>query len=99
MFGDGSDEVLFSPAHSRGEQVLVDRWPRTRAVVFPAGVIPQRANLELRVTTVSPTVGQIVVDTLVDRIKRVINREQTTVIFQHDHNEWEKIKLAPEFYE
>ncbi len=46
VFGDGSVEVLFSPAHTRGEQAIVVRLPKTGTVVLPAGVIPQRANLD-----------------------------------------------------
>ena len=99
VFGDGSVEVLFSPAHTCGEQALVVRLPKTGTVVLPAGVIPQRANLERRVTTGTPRVDPKVVHASMERLRRVIEQERATVFFHHDPEEWKKIKQLPKFYE
>ena len=99
VFGDGSVEVLFSPAHTRGEQAIVVRLQKTGTVVLPAGVIPQRLNLDRRVTTGAPRVDPKVVHASMERLGRVIERERATVFFHHDPEEWKKVKLLPEFYD
>jgi glyoxylase-like metal-dependent hydrolase (beta-lactamase superfamily II) len=57
LFDDGAVQILACPAHTRGEQALVVRLPRTGTVVLPAGVIPQRANLERTVMTAPHVFG------------------------------------------
>ena len=99
LFGDGSVEVIFSPAHTRGEQALVVRLPKTGTVVLPAGVIPQRANLDRSVSTGTPRVDPKVVHASMERLIRVIEREDALVIFHHDPEEWKSMKLIPEFYD
>ena len=99
LFGDGSVEILFSPAHTRGEQAVVVRLPKTGTIVLPAGVIPQRGNLEKGVTTGTPRVDPVVVHASMERLKKIIDTEKATVIFHHDPEEWKNIKLLPEFYE
>lgn len=99
LFGDGSIEVLSSPAHSRGEQALVVRLPKTGTIVLPAGVIPQRKNLEQDIMTGVPRVDPRIVHASMDRLKRIIQLEQAKVIFHHDIEEWKHVKLAPKFYD
>ena len=62
LYGDGSIEVLFCPAHTRGEQALVVRLPNTGTIVMPAGVIPQKANWDRGVITGTPCVDPVVVE-------------------------------------
>lgn len=99
VFGDGAVEVLFSPAHTRGEQALVVRLPETGTVVLPAGVMPQRANLDRRVTTGTPRVDPTVVHASMERLIRIIEREQALVIFHHDPEAWKDVRLIPEYYD
>jgi Zn-dependent hydrolases, including glyoxylases len=98
LFGDGSIEILFTPAHARGEQSLVVRLPQTGTVVFPAGVIPQKKTLEMNVTTGTPRLDPTLIHRSMDRLKRIIRKENATVIFHHDPDTWPEVKLAPEFY-
>lgn len=99
LFGDGSIEVLFVPSHSRGEQALVVRLPKTGTIVLPAGVIPQRKNLEQDIMTGTPRVDPMIVHASMDRLKNIIRLEKAKVIFHHDMEEWKHVKLAPEFYD
>ena len=80
VFGDGSIEVMFSPHHTRGEQALVVRLPNTGTVVLPAGVISWRANLEQWVMTGTPAVAPTVAFHSMERLKKVIDREQAMII-------------------
>jgi glyoxylase-like metal-dependent hydrolase (beta-lactamase superfamily II) len=99
LFGDGTVEVLASPAHTRGEQALVVRLPRTGTVVLPAGVIPQRANLERTVMTGTPRVAPAVAHGSMARLRRIIERERATVMFHHDAEAWGAVRLAPAYYD
>jgi len=99
VFGDGSVVVLATPAHTRGEQALVVRLPRTGTVVLPAGVLPQRANLEKNIMTGTPRVDPITVHASMSRIKGIIRRERAMVVFHHDPEEWKKMRVAPEYYD
>jgi len=97
LFGDGTIEILFSPAHSRGEQAVVVKLPKTGTVVLPAGVIPQRMNLDKNVMTGCPRVDPMVAHASMARLKRIIQLENATVIFHHDLEEWKHIKFAPDY--
>jgi N-acyl homoserine lactone hydrolase len=99
VFADGSLVVLATPAHTRGEQALVVRLPRTGTVVLPAGVLPQQANLEKNIMTGTPRVDPSIVHASMRRIREIIQREHAVVIFHHDPQEWSKIRLAPEYYD
>ena len=99
VFGDGSVEILFCPAHSRGEQALVVRLPNTGTVVMPAGVIPQKWNWDHGVTTGTPCVAPMTVEASMRRLKKVAEEEDAMVMFHHDAEDWKSYKMAPEFYD
>ena len=99
IFGDGSIEVLFSPHHTRGEQAMVVRLPRTGTVVLPAGIISWRMNLEEWVMTGTPAVAPTTAYASMERLKRVIDREHAMVIHDHDPEQWKTLKRAPDFYD
>jgi len=99
VFGDGSVEILFSPAHSRGEQALVVRLPNTGTVIMPAGVIPQKANWDHGVTTGTPCVDPAVCEASMRRLKRIAELEDAMVMFHHDPDDWKNYKMAPEYYD
>lgn len=99
VFGDGTVNVLSVPSHTRGEQALWLRLPRTGSVVFPAGVIPQRVNLEKNIMTGTPRAGPVVTFASMDRLRSIIERDNAMVIFHHDAAEWAKIRPAPQFYD
>ena len=99
LFGDGSVRILFTPAHTRGEQSVVLRLPRTGTVVFPAGIMPQRANFEEGIMTGTPMVAPANVHASMERIRQIAEREKALVIFHHDMDAWREIRKAPEFYD
>ena len=99
VFGDGSVEVLFSPAHSRGEQALVVRLPNTGTVIMPAGVIPQKANWDHGVTTGTPCVDPAVCEASMRRLQRIAELEDGMVMFHHDAEHWKSYRMAREYYD
>lgn len=99
LFGDGTVEVLFCPAHTRGEQALVVRLPNTGTVVLPAGVLPQKANLDHWIMTGTPRVDPVAVYASMYRLREIIRRESATVIFHHDAKEWEGVRKIPAYYD
>ena len=99
LFGDGSVEILFSPAHSRGEQALVVRLPNTGTVIMPAGVIPQKANWDHGVTTGTPCVDPALCEASMRRLMRIAALEDGMVMFLHDAEQWKTYRLAPEYYD
>ena len=99
VFGDGSVQVLFSPAHSRGEQALVVRLPNTGTVIMPAGVIPQKANWDHGVTTGTPCVDPALCEASMRRLMRIAELEDGMVMFHHDAEHWKTYRMAPEYYD
>ena len=99
VFGDGSVEILFSPAHSRGEQALVVRLPNTGTVIMPAGVIPQKANWDHGVTTGTPCVDPASCEASMRRLMRIAELEDGMVMFHHDAEHWKTYRMAPEYYD
>ena len=99
VFGDGSVEIIFSPAHSRGEQALVVRLPNTGTVIMPAGVIPQKANWDHGVTTGTPCVDPALCEASMRRLMRIAELEDGMVMFHHDAEHWKTYRLAPEYYD
>lgn len=99
VFGDGSVEILFSPAHSRGEQALVVRLPNTGTVIMPAGVIPQKANWDHGVTTGTPCVDPALCEASMRRLMRIAELEDGMVMFHHDAEHWKTYRMAPEYYD
>ena len=99
VFGDGSVEILFSPAHSRGEQALVVRLPNTGTVIMPAGVIPQKANWDHGVTTGTPCVDPALCASSMRRLMRIAELEDGMVMFHHDAEHWKTYRMAPEYYD
>ena len=99
LFGDGAVRILTCPAHTRGEQALVVRLPSTGTVVLPAGIIPQRINLERQIMTGTPRVAPATVCDSMARLRRIIDLEQAMVIFHHDPGQFKTLRLLPEFYD
>jgi glyoxylase-like metal-dependent hydrolase (beta-lactamase superfamily II) len=99
LFGDGAIRILSCPAHTRGEQALVVRLANTGTLVLPAGVIPQRINLERNIMTGTPRVAPVTVWASMTRLRRIIEQERATVIFHHDAEQWKTLRLLPEFYD
>ncbi|MBI4573012.1 MAG: N-acyl homoserine lactonase family protein [candidate division NC10 bacterium] len=99
LFGDGSVMVLSTPAHTRGEQALVVRLPRTGTMMFPAGVFPQRMNYDENIMTGTPRVAPSVVHASMRRLKALAQREGALLIFHHDPEEWKTVRLAPQYYD
>ena len=99
VFGDGSVEILFSPAHSRGEQALVVRLPNTGTVIMPAGVIPQKANWDHGMTTGTPCVDPALCEVSMRRLMRIAELEDGMVMFHHDAEHWKTYRMAPEYYD
>ena len=99
VFGDGSVQILFSPAHSRGEQALVVRLPNTGTVIMPAGVIPQKANWDHGVTTGTPCVDPALCEASMRRLIRIAELEDGMVMFHHDAEHWKTYRMAPEYYD
>lgn len=99
IFGDGAVRVLSCPAHTRGEQALVARLANTGTVVMPAGVIPQRANLERGVMTGTPRVAPETVWASMSRLQRILDEERAMVIFHHDPEQWKTLRMLPEAYD
>lgn len=99
LLGDGSVIVLRAPCHSRGEQVLLVRLPKTGSVLLPAGVIPQSRNLNDGVLTGRLMVSPDEALRSVTRLEAIAQRESATVLFHHDMKAWESYKHAPSCYE
>jgi N-acyl homoserine lactone hydrolase len=99
LFGDGTIRILFSPAHTRGEQALVLRLPNTGTVVMPAGVCPQKANFVEGIMTGTPAVDPAIVQASMARLRRIAAQENALVIHHHDPDDWKSVRKAPEFYD
>jgi N-acyl homoserine lactone hydrolase len=99
IFTDGRVVVLRAPCHSRGEQAVVVRLPKTGTVLLPAGVIPQEQNFAEDVLTGRLLVSPDEAVRSVNKLKRLAEDEQATLFFHHDATAWQTYRFAPAFYE
>ena len=99
MNDDGTIRILYCPAHTRGEQAVAIRLKNTGTIVLPAGVLPQRVNLDQEIITGTPRAGPERCLSSMRKLKRIIEREKASVIFHHDPEQWKNLRLAPAYFD
>jgi glyoxylase-like metal-dependent hydrolase (beta-lactamase superfamily II) len=98
VFGDGSVVILSTPGHTPGHQSLLVRLPRTGAVLLSGDAVHFRENWEQRrVPARNFDRAQSLAS--MDRIARVLERENAVLWINHDQAQTDTLPHAPQAIE
>jgi N-acyl homoserine lactone hydrolase len=97
VFQDGSVICVDTKGHSQGHQSLVVNLPKSGRFVLTADAA---AMAEILDEGVLPAIAWNAEEALKSvRKMQHMKREGATVLMAHDPDQWEKTRLAPEYYE
>lgn len=97
VFQDGSVLCIDTKGHSQGHQSLVVNLPRSGKFVLTADAA---AMAEILDEGVLPAVAWNAEEALKSlRKMQHMKREGATVLMAHDPDQWERTRLAPEYYD
>ena len=97
VFQDGSVLCIDTKGHSQGHQSLVVNLPRSGRFVLTADAA---AMAEILDEGVLPAIAWNAEEALKSlRKMQHMKREGATVLMAHDPDQWEKTRLAPEYYD
>ncbi|HUJ68462.1 MAG TPA: N-acyl homoserine lactonase family protein [Syntrophorhabdales bacterium] len=97
VFQDGSVLCIDTKGHSQGHQSLVVNLPRSGRFVLTADAA---AMAEILDEGVLPAIAWNAEEALRSlRKMQHMKREGATVLMAHDPDQWEKTRLAPEYYD
>ncbi len=97
VFGDGSVVIVFTPGHSAGHQSLFVDLPQTGPTVLSGDLYHYAKN---RKDYVIPTYNskKETVHSFA-RVDDLLDKTKATLWIQHDKEQADSLKHAPEFYE
>ncbi len=97
VFQDGSVICIDTKGHSQGHQSLIVNLPKSGRYVLTADAA---AMAEILDEGVLPAVAWNAEESL-RSLRKVqhLKREGATIFMAHDPDQWETVKLAPEYYE
>jgi glyoxylase-like metal-dependent hydrolase (beta-lactamase superfamily II) len=98
VFGDGSVTILSTPGHTPGHQSLLVKLPKTGALVLSGDAVHFKSNWDNRGVPVGNT-GQDETKASMQKIADIMAKEKATLWINHDKEQRDTLKLAPEFYE
>jgi N-acyl homoserine lactone hydrolase len=98
VFGDGSVMILSTPGHTPGHQSLLVRLPRTGVVVLSGDAVHFKSNWDnRRVPAINFNKEQTLAS--MERLAKTASREEAQLWINHDKEQRDILKMAPEFYD
>lgn len=98
VFGDGSVQLIYTPGHTPGHQVLLITLENTGQVLLSGDLYHTRANRSLRR---APTFNYDAEQTLksMTKVEQLLSETGATLWIQHDKALADTLKMAPQFYD
>lgn len=98
LFGDGALKICFTPGHTPGHQSLLLRLPKSGPFLLAADACYTEENLESNLLSgLAWSFGEA--EKSVMRLKRLRESLGARIITGHDPEAWQKLRLAPEYYD
>ena len=98
VFGDGRVVIKHAKGHTPGHQVLFIDLPETGPIVLSGDLYHFQKNRTYRRVPSFNFDKELTLQSM-DRIEKFISKKQATLWIQHDPEQREDIRLAPEFYQ
>ncbi|MCW5661668.1 MAG: N-acyl homoserine lactonase family protein [Burkholderiaceae bacterium] len=100
LFGDGSIQVLRTPGHTPGSQILLARLPRTGVALFPGDAVFLKDNLEHDRLPGPAATWQASAQLQGYRsIRQLRDAENAKIFYSHDGEEFKSYRQAPAYYD
>ena len=98
VFGDGSVQLIFTPGHTPGHQLLMNKLDNTGQILISGDLYHTRANRDLRrVPTFNADAGQT--RESMDRVEALLDETGATLWIEHDKALADTLKRAPQYYD
>jgi N-acyl homoserine lactone hydrolase len=97
VFGDGSVTIISTPGHTPGHQSLLVKLPKTGALVLSGDAVHFRSNWENR-RVPSMNADKDATLASMQRIADIVAKEKAQLWINHDKEQRDKLKMAPDFY-
>jgi N-acyl homoserine lactone hydrolase len=98
VFGDGTMVILSTPGHTPGHQSLFVRLPRTGPIVLSGDAVHFKSNWDNR-RVPSPNFNKDQTLASMQKLAETISREEAQLWINHDKEQRDILKMAPEFYD
>ena len=98
VFGDGTVVILSTPGHTPGHQSLFVRLPRTGPIVLSGDAVHFKSNWDNR-RVPSPNFNKDQTLASMQKLAETISREEAQLWINHDKEQRDILKMAPEFYD
>jgi glyoxylase-like metal-dependent hydrolase (beta-lactamase superfamily II) len=98
VFGDGSVTIFSTPGHTPGHQVLLVKLPKFGAVLLTGDAVHFQENWDKRHVP-SNNVDRDKTLASYQRIADLVAQHKARLWFNHDKEQSDRLKKAPEFYE
>jgi len=98
VFGDGRLIIYPMPGHTPGHQVMLVRLEKHDPILLSGDSAPLRENFEQRVLPRNHLNNEEA-RLSIDRLHELVAREDAMIIYGHDEEYWESLRMAPAFYE
>ncbi len=97
LFDDDRLIVLPLPGHTPGHQGLLVRLDNDGPFILSGDSVPFRENFEKRMAA-RTNLDDLQALTTIDLLKETVQKEKASLIYGHDENYWDTLKLAPHYY-
>jgi len=98
VFGDGSVIIISTPGHTPGHQSLLVKLPKTGTVLLSGDAVHFKDNWDNRRVPAQNTDNQQTVASM-QRMANILTEHKAQLWINHDKEQRDRQKLAPEYYE
>jgi len=98
VFGDGSVQLIFTPGHTPGHQLLSVKLENTGQILISGDLYHTRANRELRRVPTFNNNAQQTHESM-DRVEQLLEETGATLWIEHDKVLADSLKRAPQYYD
>jgi N-acyl homoserine lactone hydrolase len=98
VFGDGTLVILSTPGHTPGHQSLLVKLPRTGEIVLSGDAVHFKSNWDNR-RVPAPNFNKEQTLASMQKLAETISRDEAQLWINHDKDQRDILKMAPEFYD
>jgi glyoxylase-like metal-dependent hydrolase (beta-lactamase superfamily II) len=98
VFGDGTVVILSTPGHTPGHQSLLVKLPRTGEIVLSGDAVHFKSNWDNR-RVPAPNFNKEQTLASMQKLAETISRDEAQLWINHDKDQRDILKMAPEFYD
>jgi len=98
VFGDGTLVILSTPGHTPGHQSLLVRLPRTGEIVLTGDAVHFKSNWDNRRVPANNFNKEQTLASM-QKLAETVSREEAQLWINHDKEQRDILKMAPEFYD